>query len=245
MYKEVEERKWGLAFGLINVVAVLAGGLGPFVLLRISYEDLLKISFGLCLLSILPLLPLYGVCETKREVNKLLTLSSIKGCLDKNLILYSAIAFCYSVNLPIVIAYIPAIGKDIVGEYRLLSYAIPSTFSLLGGSLYDKFGVIVVPISALLALIAFLNLPHNIIAWGFILTASFSILFPGFQAFLGRIVSEDKIPIALGFVGLISGIGVSLNIAIIGVLLDLAWLYLASLMVLGVMLSVCLLRLTK
>ena len=70
-------------------------------------------------------------------------------------------------------------------------------------------------------------------------------LFPGFQAFSGRIVSEDKIPIALGFIGLISGIGVSLNIAIIGVLLDLAWLYLASLMVLGVMLSVCLLRLTK
>ena len=134
------------------------------------------------------------------------------------------------------IAYILAIGKDVVGEYRLLSYAIPSTFSLLGGVLYDRFSVIVIPISALLALIAFLNFPHNIIAWGFILTASFSILFPGFQAFLDRIVSEDKIPIALGFVGLISGLGVSLNIAVIGVLLDLAWLYLASLMMLGVML---------
>jgi len=29
VYREVEERKWGFAFGLINVTAVLAGGLGP------------------------------------------------------------------------------------------------------------------------------------------------------------------------------------------------------------------------
>ena len=101
---------------------------------------------------------------------------------------------------------------------------------------YDKFGVTVIPISALLALIAFLNLPNNIIVWGFILTASFSILFPGFQAFLGRIVNKDKIPIALGFIGLISGVGVSLNIAVIGVLLGLARLYLASLMILGIVL---------
>ena len=88
---------------------------------------------------------------------------------------------------------------------------------------YDKFGVAVIPISALLALIAFLNLPHNIIVWGFILTASFSILFSGFQAFLGRIVNKDKIPIALGFIGLISGVGVSLNIAVIGVLLGFSY----------------------
>lgn len=240
VYREVEEGKWGFAFGLINVVAVLAGGLGPFVLLRIPYGDLLKVSSGLCLLSILPLLPLYGTSGTKKE--GILTLSSIKNCLSRKLILYSITAFCFSVNLPIVIAYIPAIGKNVVGEYRLLSYAIPSTFSLLGGALYDRFGVIVIPISALLALVAFLNLPHNILIWGFVLTASFSILLPGFQAFLGRIVSEDKIPIALGFVGLISGVGVSLNIAVIGVLLGLAWLYLASLMVLGIILSICLLR---
>ncbi len=240
VYREVEERKWGCAFGLINIAAVLAGGLGPYILLKLSYEDLLKISSGLCLLSILPLLPLYGTSGAKKE--EILTLSSIKNCLNRKLVLYSVTAFCFSVNLPILIAYIPAIGKDIVGEYRLLSYAIPSMFSLLGGFLYDRFGVVVIPISALLALIAFLNLPHNIITWGFILTASFSILFPGFQAFLGRIVGEDKIPIALGFVGLIAGVGVSLNIAVIGVLLSLAWLYLASLMVLGIVLSAYLLR---
>jgi len=94
----------------------------------------------------------------------------------------------------------------------------------------------------LLALIAFLNLPHNMIAWGFILTASFSILFPGFQAFLGKIVGEDRIPIALGFVGLISGVGVSLNIAVIGMLLSSAWIYLTSLIALGTVLSVYLLK---
>ena len=223
---------------------MLAGGLGPYVLLKLPYEDLLKISSALCLLSILPLLPLYRVADgTKKE--EILTLSSIKNCLNKKLVLYAFAAFCFSVNLPIVISYIPAIGRDIVGEYRLISYAIPSMFSLLGGTLYDKFGVIVVPISALLALTAFLNLQHNVLVWGFILTASFSILFPGFQAFLGRIVSEDEIPIALGFVGLIAGVGVSLNIAVIGVLSDLAWLYLASLMVLGIVFSVYLLKFVK
>jgi len=240
IYREVSEQKWGFAFGLINVTAVLAGGLGPYILLKLSYEDLLKISSGLCLLSILPLFPLYRRGKTGKK--EILTFLSIKDCLNWKLILYSVTAFCFSVNLPIIIAYIPIIGKDIVGEYRLLSYAIPSTLSLLGGVLYDRFGAIVIPISALLALIAFLNLPHNVIAWGFVLTASFSILFPGFQAFLGRIVNEDKISIALGFVGLISGIGVSLNIAVIGALLNLARLYLASLMVLGVILSVYLIR---
>ena len=239
VYREVDEQRWGLAFGLINVTAVLAGGLGPYLLLKIPYEDLLKISTGLCLLSILPLLPLHGTSGTKKE--EILTFSLIRDCLNRKLVLYSITAFCFSVNLPIVIAYIPTIGKDIVGEYRLLSYAIPSTFSLLGGSLYDRFGRAVIPTSALLALVAFLNLPHNIIAWGFILTASFSILFPGFQAFLGRIVSEDKIPAALGLIGLISGVGVSLNIAVIGVMLDLAWLYLTSLTVLGIVLSTWLL----
>jgi len=213
---------------------VLAGGLGPYILLRLPYEDLLKVSSILCLLSILPLLPLHGV-GAKGDV---LTLSSIKNCLSRKLILYAFAAFCFSVNLPIVIAYIPAICKN-VGEYRLLSYAIPSMLSPLGGTLYDRFGVIVIPLSALLALIAFLNLPHNVIVWGFVLTASFSIMFPGFQAFMGKIVSEDRIPIALGFVGLISGVGVSLNIAVIGMLMGSAWLYLASLMVLGIVI-VCL-----
>lgn len=237
IFRKIDERKWGFAFGLLNVAAVLAGGLGPYILLKFPYEDLLKISSGLCLLSILFLLPLYGVAKGTKK-GEMLTISLVSGCLNKNLILYSATAFCFSVNLPILIAYIPAIGKDIVGEYRLVAYAIPSIFSLLGGALYDRFGMIVIPMSALLALIAFLNLPFNIITWGFILTASFSILFPGFQAFIGKIISEDKIPIALGFVGLIAGIGVSVNIAVIGALLNLAKLYLAFLMTLGIVLSI-------
>ncbi len=240
IYEEIEERRWGLAFGSINVVAVLAGGLGPFVLLRMPYDDLLKVSMGLCSLSILPLLPLHGRGISGKEGS--LNIHLIKNILNKKLITYTITAFCFSVNLPIVIAYIPAICKN-VGEYRLISYAIPSTLSLFGGALYDRFGLSLVPISAILALIAFLNLPRNPIVWGFILTASFSILSPGFKAFLGKIVDKDKIPIALGFVSLIAGMGVSLNIMVIGALIELAWLYLTVLMMVGITFSIVLLKL--
>ena len=113
VFRVVDEQRWSLAFGLINVTAVLAGGLGPYILLKLPYEDLLKISSGLCLLSILPLLSLYGTSGTKKEG---IPLSSIKNCLNRKLILYSVTAFCFFLNLPIVIAYIPAIGKDVVGE---------------------------------------------------------------------------------------------------------------------------------
>jgi len=237
VYREIEEHRWGLAFGAVNVTAVLAGGLGPYLLLKLPYEYLLKLSLGLCSLSTVPLLPLHGKGRSECRGNLILM---VKNILNKRLITYTITAFCFSVNLPIVIAYIPTVCGSIVGEYRLVSYAIPSMFSLLGGTLYDRFGLYIVPISAILALIAFLNLPYNPIFWGFILTATFSILSPGFQAFLGNIVDKDKVPVALGFVGLVAGIGVSLDIAIIGTLAKSAWIYLASLMVLGIAFSISL-----
>jgi hypothetical protein len=242
IFKEVYEGGWGFAFGAVNVMGVLGGGLGPYVLLKFHYESLLKFAAVLCLLSIVPLVLLYRVAqeESYEKSYEKLSLSSIK--IDKNFAIYGVIAFCFAVHLAIVIAYIPVIGKEVVGEYRLFAYAIPSVLSLFGGLLYDRVGAVVIPIFSFLGLISFLNLQSNIIAWGFILTASFSVLSPGFQALMGRIVSKERIAVALGFVGFLSGIGVSLNIAVIGNLLAQAKVYLAVLIALGCFLSLYLVR---
>ena len=80
--------------------------------------------------------------------------------------------------------------------------------------------------------IRFLKEAKKLGDWGFVLTATFSILLR-IPSVYRKIVSEDRIPIALGFVGLIAGMGVSVNIAMIGVLLDFAWLYISSLIVLA------------
>lgn len=241
IFKGVDERRWGLAFGLLGTAAVLAGGLGPYLLLKLPYEKLLAISFAICLLSLFPLIPLRGRWRGEKQPFAI--------PLSKGFVLYTAASFCFSVSLPILIAFIPLLAGsgEVVGEYRLVSYAIPSTLSPIGGFLYDKLGAIVIPAFSLLALVAFLNLSTNLIAWGVVLTLSFSMLFPGFQALLGKIVAEDQVAMALGFVGLVSGVGVSVNIALIGILSsNLAMLnqYLAFLILLGMVLSSCLLRST-
>ncbi|RLE71301.1 MAG: hypothetical protein DRJ37_05285, partial [Thermoprotei archaeon] len=66
---------------------------------------------------------------------------------------------------------------------------------------------------------------------------------PGFQAYLGKIVGKDEIPPALGFVSFITGISISANTVLIGLLpLHFTKNYLTTVVFLGFLLSLMLIK---
>ncbi len=115
---------------------------------------------------------------------------------------YILLSLALSVYLPFVIVAVPAIAgsSELLGEYRLLSYALPSTLSLIGGAVYDRYKA-VLPILLLL---------------GFMLTAFISLANPGLQAMLGELVPKKELGIALGTAAFAAGLGTSLNIYLLG-----------------------------
>ncbi len=234
IYGEVERDLWGTAFGILNLTAILAGGLGPYLLLTLPYRRLLEISLLFCSISIVPLAFVRG--RGKYRSRGL----SFKGLANKTLALYALTSFCLSVYYPIVVAYIPLLGCRVVRSFRLFSYALPSAFSLIGGTLYDRIGFLILPIFISMAILSFMNLGQNVILWGAILTLSYSLLLPGFQAYLGEIVKEEELPLVLGMVGFISGVGVSLHIAVIGLLRGSSWMYILLLLSSALLLTIAL-----
>ncbi len=240
IFHEVNENSWGVAFGLLSFVSIIASGLGPFIFLGYpskylklyihTHFDVFLISSVICSLATIPLLYLRNIKVQDRP--------RFKIKLTRIFIIYLVISFCYSSSYSILISYIPLLAPTLIGEYRFLSYAIPSTLSTLGGLLYDRFGPIVFPPLSLITLISFANLEKDFIIWGFFFNLSISLLFPGFQAHLGKIIKSSEIIAALGIAGFVSGFSLPLNSLLIGILpLEFTRLYLTALFFTGFILS--------
>ena len=215
VFREVDRKWWGKAFGVIAFVATLGGGLGPYVLLRAlhSLSDIAGAAFLLSLMAALPLLLISGRGGAQKFKR-----SFELGIFKNGLFLsYLLLSLALSVYLPFVIVAVPAIAgsSELLGEYRLLSYALPSTLSLIGGVVYDRYKA-VLPILLLPPALSALLIERNLLLLGFMLTAFISLASPGLQAMLGELVPKKELGIALGTAAFAAGLGTSLNIYLLG-----------------------------
>ncbi len=219
IFREIERKHWGKAFGLTTLITLLGSGLGPFILFK-KYSllnTILEISLILSLFSILPLIFLKNKGRDMKNRHGI----TFHILSEKKLLLYSLAAYSLSVYLPFIIIVIPYISSSekILGEYRLISYSLPGMLSLLGGIIYDKYKKII-PVFLIIATLSIMLINYNLLFLGFILTSSISLASPGIQALLGEIVPKKYLGATLGFIGFLSGIGVSLNIYIFAYILS-------------------------
>ncbi len=220
VFREVEKSFWGRAFGTVGFIATLGGGLGPFVLFKIlsGMSDVARASAVLSLISIMPLFFLLGKGRDFKNFQKL-SLGVLK---NKLFLFYIVASFALSVYLPFVIVVAPYIAgnEEILGEYRLLSYAIPSTLSLVGGILYDRYRGLL-PLLLLPSVFSTIFIEKNLLFMGFLLTASVSLATPGIQAMLGEIIPKKDLGVALGIASFVAGVGTSFNIYFLGYLISI------------------------